>query len=1563
MPKRVKKILALVITLSMLGAAMPIISAADDIANLMDTSSSSSDTTATQESTQATETTEIATVATSTEAATTEVVTTENNSESAAETEKNTDVSSEQEQAANAEKATVEVKANETDIVETLREAINSEAKDGENLISALGGITVSLLGLDNPVPMGSNNGAEIKAKLTSGNDSVDLEESGANMEVNSNSAFTLNVDAVFPPGTNKRVEITLPYGMSWVSAKGNAWDIIDKTKSWYANELDRMIVPKNQKEDADKSTVYEGYNLDDGKLTFIFKDSTESVNFDLNLGTLRNRANTPFNPQLENISDAVKVEQIFKPEDASSEDVKTVKLDDLKLTNLPKLATIGTFNYSNFAKDGKIIVPVGGDTGYLVHWYAGMDNTNRLYHHLTTDYYVRMLAPTGAEYMGIYNPDAEKFFGKNFSKPEIQESGTYVNAKGETKDIPAGYTLYTFRTELPTPTAYNENDRRWVFNPMWSFSDTDKFPAGTECEISVADIGVKFYNPEKSKEDCDYETYEESKLKATKVIYKIEEPDEKVYVQTRYAATYNPVTKKKELIEQGYVADYTLNLGNPGFEHTQEWLAGYFIIGNRGTKDSVAKLVTLEYDVNKTGFIGITGQMLPANYGVKNVDDSEITGLQYKLWNSKTNEYTDWLDYNGSLPPTGLQGLNSTAKSPLLVISDVTNQKDVYFAGIRYQINTIPKQSVLGIEGYSTDKNFPYIGCVLTNDAHSVKPNPAPTGDGSEFLSTISIEDADEATALEKNKRLGRSFTGTSGIIKMEEVHAEWGTAANKYSVPIGDSKKGIMASMAGSSSGGWAGTVDKMWLISPNGTDLENLKILARDLGDKLMSDSENRYKWIDYDATSKVRIKEVNDESVLQSIRSSGKYYSDARVWEIDFTGITDPEEVFKYRVTGPIMRTFKGAYANRPMSYAGYWWEVGAMHLQYDQRSLYTDPVNKETGPLLWVKMRDVTTERNSNGELVPVVYPKGNMSSDIYNLSGKGNEQTLFYNTTLTVTPKDGLSVAAGLKSEKNTIYRTYDLKDPNTVISLKKTVNSNLPVNYKVNLVNNSGSSIDKADVYFPVPKKGENWGKAINPKGAFKFNMELTPNSIKNIPEGYTIYYATATPDGNYLKWGDAFIQWKTANMITDWSAVNFVKITKNAPMANAANDEFVFDMVASPDAELNEINAWRTTYRAQMSSSAGWAEGDATASSVGAGVIHGTSWHDTNYDGHKDDGEEIVPGTKLKLYAVNAEGRRGRLLDVQVADENGNYEFDSIRDNAVFEIKTYVPSEYREITLEGTIAADSQDNSFSKDSYNTRIDPLTASARRNVGFVKSVHTITYEYTGTIPQNAPKPPGLTRADIDTKVTVADNPTMAGYSFTGWKIKSPAGIAITDNKFKMPDTDVELYGSWVWNPSSDGNPPKKGTSSNNPNNPKPGTNPNNQNPGNNPGTPDPNNPKPDINPGTPDSNNPTPGINPNNPNPNSQVGKIPGLKGNKRPQKGKAGLPGTDIYDEDTPIGELEFAKDYIPKAPINVDNRPALPQTGQNFAIIEILGALGIVLVISGVLMIIHVRRKIDEK
>lgn len=1511
MPIRIKKVLALVMTLTMVGAAMPLMSAADDTPDITESSTAGSELTDVQQGegiggdvSATSVNTETSDSSQTVQNSTTQAVVNENNAVS--KTEKTEDAAVE---AVNAETTKVEEVENKT---------------NEEGLLSVIEGIGLSLLGIENPVKNRDSGDAVLKAELTSGSQTVELSEADAKMEVDSNSAFSLHIDAVFPPGSDKRIDVSLPYGMSWISNKGYAWNLIDKTESWYANELDRMILPRNQVEDSDKPTVYEGFNLDNGKLTFIFKDSTESVNFDLRFGTLRNRSDSSFNPQLPNISDAVKVEQIYKPEASAAEKAKIVRLEDLQINKLPVLNNIGTFDYSRFTENGKITVPLGGETGYLVHWYAGMNYSNRLNRHITTDYYVRMLAPTGAEYKGIYNTDAEKFFGKNFSNPEIQESGQYINSKGETQEIPDGYTLYTFRTESITPTAYNENDRRWVFNPMWSFSDKEKFTAGTECEISIVDIGVKFYDPEKSKDQCDYVDYDESKLSSTKVIYKIEEPKEKVYVQSKYAATYNKITKKYETTDEGYIADHTLNLGNPGFEHTQEWNAGYFIIGNRGTENSVAKRITLEYDVNKTGRIGITGQMLPCNYNVKNVDDSEISDLQYRLWNSKTGEFTDWLDYAGALPPTGIEGLNKT-KYAVLVISDVTNDKDSYFAGIRYRINTVPKQSVLGVDGYSTDKNFPYIGCVLTNDAYSVMPQPAPAGNGSEFLSTIAIEDADEDTALESNKRLGRTFTGTSGVINIEAVHPEWG-AANKYTVPIGESGN-ITAYMSGMGSGGWAGTVEKMWLISPNGTDIENLKVIACDLGDKLMVGGEARYKWIKYDATSKVDIKEVDNEKTLQALRSSDADYANARVWEIDFTGITDPEELFAFRVTGPMARTYKTAFANRPMSYAGYWWETGYISLEYTQKSLYTDPLRKQTGPLLWAKMKDVTTETNSNGDTVPVVYPKENFSPDIYKLSSDDGSQTLFKNTTLTVTPKDSLSVVAGIKSEKNTLYRTYDLKDDNTLVNLKKTVNANLPINYKINLVNNSGSVIDKADVFFPVPKKGNNWGKAINPKGAFKFNMELTANPIDNIPEGYTISYAAAVPESNYLKWGDSDIEWKTADKVADWSTVNFVRISRDSALKNTYNDEFVFNMIASPDAELNEINAWRTTYRAQMSSSTGWAEGAAVGASVGAGSIHGTAWHDSNYNGRKDKGEAIIPGTTFRLYTLTAEGNRGILLDTQVADDKGQYVFEAIRDQAAFEIATDIPSEYKGITILGHIAADSEDNSFSENK-TARVEPLTAKAQRNVGFVKSVHTVKYEYTGTVPKNAPKPPGLSRFDIGSKVNIADKPKLSGYTFKGWAVTSPEGLTVTDNVFEMPDGDVLISGSWSED-SSDDDPPS------------------------NPATPA----KPDI-PGTDDINDPDTPLNEN-----------PGSGGNKpsAPETSADQQTAIDIGDDETPRAmadngdNISIVEEYVPKANFAfvADNRASLPQTGQNFVIIELLSMLGIVFVASGTVVTLYFRRK----
>ena len=50
--------------------------------------------------------------------------------------------------------------------------------------------------------------------------------------------------------------------------------------------------------------------------------------------------------------------------------------------------------------------------------------------------------------------------------------------------------------------------------------------------------------------------------------------------------------------------------------------------------------------------------------------------------------------------------------------------------------------------------------------------------------------------------------------------------------------------------------------------------------------------------------------------------------------------------------------------------------------------------------------------------------------------------------------------------------------------------------------------------------------------------------------------------------------------------------------------------------------------------------------------------------------------------------------------------------------------------------------------------------------------------------------------DFGTEVTVRENPTKAGYSFSGW---STTDATVADGKFTMPDKDVTLTGTWTKN--------------------------------------------------------------------------------------------------------------------------------------------------------------------
>lgn len=73
------------------------------------------------------------------------------------------------------------------------------------------------------------------------------------------------------------------------------------------------------------------------------------------------------------------------------------------------------------------------------------------------------------------------------------------------------------------------------------------------------------------------------------------------------------------------------------------------------------------------------------------------------------------------------------------------------------------------------------------------------------------------------------------------------------------------------------------------------------------------------------------------------------------------------------------------------------------------------------------------------------------------------------------------------------------------------------------------------------------------------------------------------------------------------------------------------------------------------------------------------------------------------------------------------------------------------------------------------------------------TLHSVTYSYTGSIPENVPTPETNSYAG-GTEVGVANNPTLPGYTFSGW---TTSDVTVTDGKFTMPEADVRFVGSFV----------------------------------------------------------------------------------------------------------------------------------------------------------------------
>lgn len=77
--------------------------------------------------------------------------------------------------------------------------------------------------------------------------------------------------------------------------------------------------------------------------------------------------------------------------------------------------------------------------------------------------------------------------------------------------------------------------------------------------------------------------------------------------------------------------------------------------------------------------------------------------------------------------------------------------------------------------------------------------------------------------------------------------------------------------------------------------------------------------------------------------------------------------------------------------------------------------------------------------------------------------------------------------------------------------------------------------------------------------------------------------------------------------------------------------------------------------------------------------------------------------------------------------------------------------------------------------------------------------YTVTYKYIGDVPVGAQLPSDNTQYKKGDLVTVAGNPSVDGWTFSGWSVAndSPTKPTITNDQFNMPNGNVVLEGSWT----------------------------------------------------------------------------------------------------------------------------------------------------------------------
>ena len=1049
---------------------------------------------------------------------------------------------------------------------------------------------------------------------------------------------MTLHVAASFGAGTDKTISITLPEGLSFR-------EDVQSSRQYVVNGTDATLAGKTISGVGADILGERQYN---GTLTLRFHGQGESndakaVAFDVPIysawrnsrnGGLWESGTAWFYDKLPN-SKVAEAPVVVKQSITNSDGSQTTnqnQLDELTMKNEEEKAYGKSWN-SPLNPEIKVDGQMSGNESF---WVKPLPNGGT-YTNPTAyqEYSITYLAPEKAAFKGFKNPNpgsgASATPDYNGVRPTVTEPG---NTEPGGKTVPTGYKAYTFtvRNEIISP-------KELTVYPMWSFPAA-YYPAGTKVKISVDDVKVRYYGREYG--NGVYENYDPSKYPS--LTYEIKGEYEEVYALVNY--------QDSRRITDGKVYDSTLYMGAPGYEFNQERSAGYFFFGNRGLKDSAKKQVTITYDAGNTGMIGVTQQRLPQDVA----GDHTISDIKVKTWDPKTGVVSGWIPY------TGGRTLN------LKDLVGISGNSGIYLKEITFQMDTIPARSLISDEA-SRDKNsysnsesylYRFHAKVLTGDAvavtserienkieiANVAPLAAPTkrdeknsgeGKNSEYMTIV-----------------GRTFNGLQGKSLVLGNTLDYDPNNQVKAGEEGHVKSKVHFHA-------WtpqnAQLIDAIYLISPFGEDFTNIRMhYSRGGGFPI----QNKEQWKDANAPEPQLV--ITEQTPSEELL---KHYSKAKVYKLDFTQITNDQGKYDARVVGGNVLS-QASLQNTPFAtdsqYNGSW-------ISYDYKPKISDPYGTYSD-LMWV-------EYNADTDY-PVEYRASEshnvrLFKDEYQLLGSNPKgKWIGRMDPITILPTEELTVSSSAKKEQevDSMYRTYDPRNPETIMKMRR------EANYKLRVQNFTSNPVTEFSVYFPIPKAGQDWGNTINPEGKFQYNNVLR-RRLRRVPEGFRVYYAkNVNPTAHYENWDDenwteqdATDRWSPS----DWKEVNFVKMVwvgtdDHKAIVNQDDYQAVFDLGVDEgvtEAQMGKTNVWQPYFLRKYTNSTSWVAGEPVAAMLSPGIIKGTVWVDQNVNGvlngKKDAGEEAAAGVKVRLYDVK-DPDNPVLKEEVTTDANGAYRFEGL-------------------------------------------------------------------------------------------------------------------------------------------------------------------------------------------------------------------------------------------------------------------------------------------------------------